>query len=467
MTTPRRFALLTSLFLSGTALAVDEPPIQDTPLSGGAGSVKQFDHNAYSMPQGNLSMTKRLDFSVGNSFFRNPWVEAPSSTAARDGLGPLFNTNSCQGCHLKDGRGNPPAEGETPVSLFLRLSVPTDPKKDAEIIKKIGLKPAPVYGGQLQTAAISGQKPEADLDITWEPITQTLADGSTVTLQRPVYHIKNPNYGPLPKDLLTSPRVAPPMIGLGLLSAVPEAQLMAYADPEDADGDGISGRPNRVWDIEKEETVMGRFGWKAGEPTLVQQAMGAFAGDMGLTSTLMPATDCSPAQQCDRFANGGEPEVSDKIARFIGFYAASLAVPERRDMDKPAVQQGARVFNDIGCAGCHTPKHTTGTVADRPDLSQQTIWPYTDLLLHDMGPALADHRGEFLASGTEWRTQPLWGIGLTQTVNPLAGFLHDGRARTIQEAILWHGGEAEAATDQYRSLDADRRDALLQFLHSL
>lgn len=442
-------------------------PLQTSPDSGGEGTVQQADTNAYSLPQGNLSMTKRLDFSVGNSFFRNPWVEAPASTDARDGLGPLFNTNSCQGCHIKDGRGHPPGVDEPPVSMFLRLAVPADPEQDADLLRMHGFKPAPVYGSQLQTSSLPAAKPEADLRIEWQPVEETLADGTVVELRKPVYHIDNPNYGPMPEDLLISPRVAPQMIGMGLIEAIPDEQINALADPEDADNDGISGKRNQVWDLATEQTVPGRFGWKSGEPSVRQQSMGAFAGDMGLTSSLKPATDCTPEQECDRFTHGGEPEVSDKVADFVTFYAKSLAVPARRNMDNASVQRGAELFNETGCAACHTPRHTTGEVADRPDLSNQTIWPYTDLLLHDMGHRLADGRSEFLADGYEWRTPPLWGIGLAQVVNPQSGFLHDGRARTPEEAILWHGGEAQPAADSYRQMPADERKALIDFLNSL
>jgi len=454
---------------SGQALAESHAgyPIQTSPLTGGEGTVKQADTNAYSLPQANLSMTRRLDFSVGNSFFRNPWVEAPASTDARDGLGPLFNTNSCQGCHVKDGRGHPPSEGEAPVSLFLRLAVPADPEADAELLRRHGFKPAPVYGSQLQTAALPGAKPEADLIVEWQPVIHTLADGSQVELRNPVYRIENPNYGPLPDNLLTSPRVAPPMIGMGLLENIPASDIAAQADPEDANGDGISGRVNLVWNVATDSTAPGRFGWKAAEPDVHHQSMGAFAGDMGLTSSLKPGTDCTPEQKCESYADGGQPEVSDKVAGFVTFYAKSLAVPARRDMDKPSARLGARLFNETGCAACHTPSHTTGEDPERPDLSNQTIWPYTDLLLHDMGPGLADGRNEFLATGNEWRTPPLWGIGLAQLVNPRAGFLHDGRARTLEEAILWHGGEAQGAADRYSSLPRDQRQALIDFLNSL
>jgi CxxC motif-containing protein (DUF1111 family) len=466
----RQLALIGALAIASahvTAQTHAGYPIQTSPATGGGGTVQQSDTNAYSLPQGNLSMTRRLDFSVGNSFFRNPWVEAPASTDARDGLGPLFNTNSCQGCHIKDGRGHPPGVDEPPVSLFLRLAVPADPERDAEILRKHGFKPAPVYGSQLQTAALPAAKPEADLIIEWTPVKKTLADGTVVELRKPVYRIENPNYGPLPEDLLVSPRVAPQMIGMGLLEAIPIEDLQALHDLDDADQNGISGKLNQVWDLATEQTLPGRFGWKAAEPDVHQQSMGAFAGDMGLTSTLKPTTDCMPEQHCERFTHGGDPEVSDKVANFVTFYAKSLAVPARRNLESESVQRGAELFNEIGCAGCHTPRHQTGEVADRPDLSNQTIWPYTDLLLHDMGPALADGRDEFLANGNEWRTPPLWGIGLAQVVNPQAGFLHDGRARTLEEAVLWHGGEAQAAADRYRQMSSEDRTALIDFLNSL
>lgn len=467
MSTRYTLLLTTTLAtLSIPALATDYP-IQDTELSGGQGSVHQFDHNAYSLPMANQSMTKRLDFSVGNSFFRNPWVVAPSSTDARDGLGPLFNTNSCQGCHIKDGRGHPQDEQGPSVSLFLRLAIPADPEQDADMLEKHGFVPAPVYGSQLQTAAIPGALPEADLVVEWQDKTVTLDDGHEVSLRTPTYHIQNPNYGPLPDNLLISPRMAPQMIGLGLLEAIPEADLLARQDLDDTDGDGVSGKANQVWDKATETTTFGRFGWKAAEPNIHQQSLGAFAGDMGLTSSLSPGTDCSAEQACDRFPDGGELEVSDKIADFVTFYASSLAVPARREFNDPDVRRGAALFNDSGCAACHTPNHQTGSIPGRPELSNQSIWPYTDLLLHDLGDALADGRPEFLATGNEWRTAPLWGLGMAQTVLPRTGFLHDGRARTPEEAILWHGGEAQAANDHYRALGANDRNALIRFLESL
>lgn len=237
--------LLGSILLVGTLAGCTEAksyPLQETPDSGGEGTVEKSDHNAFSLPQGNLPMTKRLDFSVGNSFFRNPWVIAPSSTDARDGLGTLFNTNSCQGCHIKDGRGHPPLPGESSVSLFLRLAMPADPVKDADVLEQHGFVPHPVYGSQLQTAAIPGYKPEADLVIDWNEREETLEDGTRVVLREPAYRIDNPQYGLLPADLLISPRVAPPMTGLGLLENIPEESILAATDPDDTDNDGISGK---------------------------------------------------------------------------------------------------------------------------------------------------------------------------------------------------------------------------------
>ncbi|HDZ55421.1 MAG TPA: c-type cytochrome [Pseudomonas xinjiangensis] len=459
-------ALLVALTY-GVSSAGDSYPIQDTPATGGEGTVTQADHNAFSLPQANLPMTKRLDFSVGNSFFRNPWVVAPSSTDARDGLGPLFNTNSCQGCHIKDGRGHPPSADDPSVSLFLRLSVPGNDEEHAEILEQYGFVPEPVYGSQLQTATIPGMRHEADFSVEWETFHEVLADGTKVAMRRPIYSIENANFGPLAEDLQISPRVAPPMIGLGLLEAIAGEDITTAADPDDADGNGISGKANQVWDRSTQTRALGRFGWKAGEPNIMQQSMGAFAGDMGITSALVPLTDCTETQGCEAFSHGGEPEVSDKVANFVAFYASSLAVPARREMNDPQVQAGAELFNRSGCAACHTPRHVTATNPDRPDLSNQVIWPYTDLLLHDMGPGLADHRPEFLADGNEWRTPPLWGIGLAQEVNPRSGFLHDGRAETLEQAILWHAGEAEAATENYRQLPAEEREALIQFLKSL
>jgi CxxC motif-containing protein (DUF1111 family) len=466
---PRRLLPLLALVLA----ACDQQPrfTQAEPgeaLSAGAASVRQYDHNAFSMPAANLAPSRRLDFAVGNSFFRNPWVVAPATTTARDGLGPLFNTNACQNCHIKDGRGHPPApDAASAASLLVRLSLPHDATQ-AELIERLGVIPEPTYGSQLQDMANPGVAPEGKVRLSYRSVPVRFADGTLVELRQPELDISQLGYGALHPDARFSVRVAPPMIGLGLLEAIAEADILANADPEDADGDGISGRPNRVWDRVQQRSVLGRFGWKAGQPNLNQQNADAFANDMGLTSSLIAEGNCTAAQtDCLAAPHGGEPEVSDSILASVLFYSRNLGVPARRDVDSPAVLQGKNLFHQAGCQKCHTPSFTTAAAAAEPELANQSIRPYSDLLLHDMGEGLADNREEFLANGREWRTAPLWGIGLTETVGGHSQFLHDGRARNLLEAILWHGGEAEAAKQQILTFDAEQRAALLAFLNSL
>lgn len=458
-----------SLLLSLAACEPTPPPAEPgEALSGGSTTVQQSDHNAFSLPSANLSPLRRLDFSVGNSFFRNPWVIAPATTTARDGLGPLFNTNACQNCHIKDGRGHPPAaDAASAVSMLVRLSIPAGPADQTSLLHA-GIVPEPVYGGQLQDMAIPGSAPEGKVRIDYRSLPMHFADGTQVDLRQPTLQISQLGYGPLHPDTQFSARIAPPMIGLGLLEAIPMASILANADPDDANGDGISGRANQVWDDERGTTVLGRFGWKAGQPTLNQQNAHAFVGDMGLTTNLLPRDDCTATQiSCLQAVNGGQPEVSDEILALVLFYSRNLGVPARRQVDDLQVRQGKQLFNQAGCSGCHIPSFTTRADAAEPELANQLIRPYSDLLLHDMGNGLADNRPEFLASGREWRTAPLWGVGLTETVNGHSQLLHDGRARNLLEAILWHGGEAEAARQQVLAFDAEQRAALLAFLHSL
>ena len=436
--------------------------------SGGDTTVGKADRNAFSMPSANLSPSRRLDFSVGNSFFRSPWVIAPSTTTARDGLGPLFNTNACQNCHIKDGRGHPPApDAVNSVSMLVRLSIPDQPAY-ARLIEQTGVVPEPVYGAQLQDMAVPGVAPEGKVRVEYQPVLVHFKDGTAVELQKPTLQITQLGYGPMHPDTRFSARVAPPMIGLGLLEAIPEEAILANANK----GKGIAGHPNRVWDDVQQKTVLGRFGWKAGQPNLNQQNVHAFSGDMGLTTSLRPVDDCTPAQtDCLQAPNGngpdGEPEVSDNILRLVEFYTRNLAVPARRDVGSPQVLAGKNLFYQAGCASCHTPTFTTSANAAEPELANQVIHPYSDLLLHDMGDGLADNRTEFAASGRDWRTAPLWGIGLTRTVSGHTRFLHDGRARNLLEAVLWHGGEAEPARQQVLKFDAGQRAALLAFLNSL
>ncbi|MDC5806945.1 c-type cytochrome [Vibrio europaeus] len=437
--------------------------------SGGGTSVKKEGANAFSLPAGNLPMSKRLDFSVGNSFFRNPWVQAPASTDARDGLGPLFNTNGCQNCHIKDGRGHPPEEGDIhAVSMLVRLSIPAMTPEQKKAFIKDGVIPEPTYGGQLQDFALQDQTPEGTIEITYSDVPVTFADGTVVTLRKPDLSITNLGYGEMHPDTQMSARVAPPMIGLGLLESIPDETLKAWADEQDKNSDGISGKVNFVWDVRTNDFAIGRFGWKAGQPNLMQQNAAAFNGDVGLTSNLFPNENCTSKQTiCDDLPNGGSPEVSDNILDFVEFYSQHLAVPIRRNVDKPEVKLGQELFAKVGCDSCHKTNVKTGNREGLPALSNQTIHPYTDMLLHDMGPGLADNRPEYLANGQEWRTQPLWGIGYTKEVNDHTYFLHDGRARNLMEAVLWHGGEAEIAKQKVLKFNQKEREALIAFLNSL
>lgn len=436
-------------------------------LSAGSATVMKFDHNAFSMPSANLSPVRRLDFSVGNSFFRNPWVIAPASTDARDGLGPLINTNACQNCHIKDGRGRPAeVERGNAVSMLVRLSIPAG-SEHTEVVQQRGIAPEPTYGGQLQDMSIPGVAPEGKVRLSYDTQTERFTDGFEVELRAPKVAITELGYGAMHPQTQFSIRVAPQMIGLGLLEAIPEAALLAYSDPDDSNGDGISGRPNRVFDQTTGDTAIGRFGWKAGQPNLNQQNADAFFNDMGLTTSLLTGNSCTDRQlDCLAMPTGGEVEVSDNILRLVLFYTRNLGVPARRNVDSPQILEGKTLFHRAGCQSCHVPKYTTGDAAE-PELANQVIRPYTDLLLHDMGEGLADHRPEFEASGSEWRTPPLWGIGMTETISGHSQFLHDGRARNLLEAILWHGGEAEQAKQTVLGFDSDERSALLAFLESL
>jgi len=441
---------------------------------GAATSMRAPDANAFSHPSTSLDFAGELDFRVGNGLFRKLWVTAPASTRASDGLGPLYNARACQSCHLKDGRGHPPLPGEAQTALFLKLSVPAAPGQLAEelaaIEDYIATAPEPTYGAQLQTFGIAGHPAEARLEIDREEIEVRLSGGEIAQLRKPSYRIADPAYGPMRGDVMTSPRIAQQMIGLGLLEAIPSAEILARADPDDADGDGISGRASVVFSEAFGRTMLGRFGHKAGKATVREQSAAAFAGDIGISTDLHPAGwgDCTPKQAaCRATPHGGEPEAETVALDLVTFYARHLAVPARRNLDDPEALRGKAIFHGIGCAACHTPKHVTARLPEEPALSFQLIWPYTDLLLHDMGEGLADGRPEGVASGREWRTAPLWGIGLTETVTGRASFLHDGRARTLLEAVLWHGGEAQTARDAVVGLEPSDRAALIRFLESL
>ncbi|WP_290697103.1 di-heme oxidoredictase family protein [Amphritea sp.] len=475
--------VLTTIAMATSAVAAIEQhlPEPGEALPGGSTTHhKQLNINAFSQSSANMSFENELNFKLGNGIFKKIWVPAPSSTTASDGLGPLYNARSCQRCHLKDGRGHPPEANwpeDNAVSMFLRLSIPPQNDAQRQLLDsgKASVIPEPTYGGQLQDLAINGLAGEGRMVINYSETTVTLADGAQVRLRHPEYSISNLSYGPLHPQTMLSPRVAPPMIGLGLLEAIDLADIEALADPDDANKDGISGRPNRVWNSFTQQQDLGRFGWKAGNPTLIQQAVGAFSGDMGISTPFAPtaAGDCTNHQtDCLRQPDGNTPlqdnaEASAEMVKLVEFYSRNLAPPARPDFDKPTVLQGKAVFHQSGCAACHQPSFTTASREDMPEQSDQLIWPYTDLLLHDMGEGLADHRPEFLASGSEWKTPPLWGIGLTKTVSGHSYFLHDGRAKNLLEAVLWHGGEGAAARDRVINLQTTERNALMTFLESL
>ncbi|MDE4133839.1 di-heme oxidoredictase family protein [Phaeobacter sp. QD34_3] len=450
-------------------------PYEDRPA--GAATVRaRGDDEAFSQHSANLSFEQELEFKLGNGLFKKIWVFSPASTRASDGLGPLYNARSCQRCHIKDGRGHVPEGPEyRSAAMFLRISVPGPVPSELQAIRDyIGTAPDPTYGRQLQDFSAPGIAPEYRLAIQYEEIPVTLNGGDTVTLRKPSYQATQLGYGPLHPQARLSPRLAPSMIGLGLLEAIPTADILAAADPEDADGDGISGRANLVWSREFQQIMLGRFGLKAGMATVHEQSAAAFSGDIGISTPLFPAAwgDCTDQQHDCRSAPHGDgdargSEIDQPNMDLVTFYARNLAVPARRAPEDPQVLRGKWIFHDSGCASCHRPKFVTHRLNDRPEHSFQLIWPYSDLLLHDMGDGLADHSPEARATGREWRTPPLWGIGLTQQVSARATFLHDGRARTLLEAILWHGGEAEAARDRVISLAPDARADLLRFLESL
>ncbi len=450
-------------------------------MSGGAAtSRKKVNVHAFSQSSANLTFEQEMDFKLGNAMFRKLWVSAPASTVSSDGLGPLFNARSCQRCHLKDGRGQPPAAGTADydlASMLFRLSIPPQNEDQRALLVSghAASIPEPTYGGQLQDFAIQGLDPEGKMFVTYEEVPVEMGDGTVISLRKPTYSIANLNYGPLHPETMISPRVASPMIGLGLLEMIADEDLLVHADPNDADGDGISGRPSKVWSRELDAVAIGRFGWKGGTPSVRQQSGEAFNGDIGISNPIAPVHwgDCTDAQGDCRNAPHGNTakqqdlEAGDQAFKLLVDYARNLAVPARRDVGDATVLRGKHMFYESGCISCHVPKFVTKTDPDRPEHSRQLIWPYTDLLLHDMGPGLADNRPDGVASGQEWRTAPLWGIGLTETVNGHTFFLHDGRARNLSEAILWHGGEAEAAKEAFRTMPKEDRDALLRFLGSL
>jgi len=444
--------------LSSPALAGDL-----SPALGGDTTVDVTGERAFRSIAANAAGMSRARFTFGQQLFNTVWEPAPGSQPTTDGLGPVFNRSACADCHVNNGRGRAPDAPDEPMeSILVRISLHGEGPHG----EPLGV---PGYGDQLQDRSIDGVAAEGTAHMTWETVPGEYADGTPYSLRRPILNFTALAFGELPGDTRVSVRIASPLIGLGLLEAIPERTLRDLADPDDEDQDGISGRINIVWDAVNNREAVGRFGWKANQPSVRQQNAGAAIGDMGLTTPVFPNDNCADGQvACAQVAAdvADSPEIMASFFDPLVRYTQLVGVPRQRDADTPKVLAGLSMFNAIGCSNCHRPTLVTGD-SELEELANQTIHPFTDLLLHDLGLGLADHRHDFLATGREWRTAPLWGIGLTLDVSGFEAYLHDGRARTLSEAILWHGGEAEPVREAFRALNEAQRDELLAFLQSI
>lgn len=426
----------------------------DERLSGGMATVFDETSGAFGHEIAGLSERDEAVHELGDVGFEQTFVTAPAPI--NSGLGPIFNNVSCVACHHNDGKGTPTA-GTTNSSLLFRLSVPGTDEHG-------GPKPIDGFGGQLQDLAVFGHPAEAQVEISYIDSIITYVEGQTVSLRKPIYTVTNP-YMPLPANYLISPRLAPPVFGLGLLENIPEATILSFADEFDADGDGISGKANYVWNWLSKQKELGRFGLKASNPKVLTQTAGAYNQDMGVTSYVVPKESAWGQAQFDGLED--DSELPDTLVDAVAFYVKTLAVPARRNVNDPQVKAGKALFSSIGCAACHKPVVQTGVNLNLAALNNQRIQPYTDLLVHDMGSGLSDGRPDFLADGNEWRTSPLWGVGLFEKTNGIPYFLHDGRARSIEEAILWHGGEGEKSKNKFVQLSKSERDLVIKFVKSL
>lgn len=449
--------------------AVGQGPLEEVDLSAGSFTTARADRQAFSEPAAVLDTRQRQLFMAGRSVFQRQWASV-NSLNGDWGLGPTFIADRCSACHVNTGRGKPPESGEQMLSMLVRLSIPGEDEHGAP-------KPHPNYGDQLQNRALDGTSVdlayagapvprEADVYLDWEEHTFAFPDGETVELRSPKLRIENLNFGPLGADVMTSARIAQPIFGLGLLEAVPDDTLKDIARKQKAAG--FNGRLNYVWDSINKHQASGRFGWKANQPSLKQQTVSAAIGDMGVASKFSPDQNCPPVQSiCARHLPGNVPELGTREIDTVELWLRGLAVPARRNMRDPQVQRGGKLFTQAQCAVCHVPELKTATSTEMRQLANLTFRAYTDMLLHDMGEELADGRPDFLAGPRDWRTPPLWGLGLSQTVSGSAAMLHDGRARNVAEAILWHGGEADAAREAFRNMPKADRNALARFVESI
>lgn len=455
---------------------------------------------AFRNPAANLTEAEIELHLKGDALFEANFSD--DVTRADYGLGPVFNNTNCNACHAKDGRGALPVVpfGQEWVqlkqneSIFLRISIEDGKAHEKNAANNFGA-PVPVPGFSDQLFHLGSMYAREDIPgagqaqvwMKHEYSSFTYPDGEVVQLRKPVFKItgaydeyfdsvtgevKSRLYE---KDVKTSPRMGTPMIGLGLLEAIKESDILALA-ARDLSAEGVRGKPNWVLDIQKimagdvYPISMGRFGLKNNTPSVFHQGLGALRGDIGVTNYAFPKESIAGTALFEQFKkNAPYPSViesSKEVADALVFYSQTLAIPARRKVSEPEVIRGAEIFHQVNCTSCHQPSFTTGK-HEINAFSNQKIYPYTDMLLHDMGEGLADGRQDFEANGRQWKTRPLWGLGQTQTINPRAGFLHDGRARTMEEAILWHGGEANYSKGKFTNLPKQDRIALIQFIRSL
>ena len=434
-------------------------------------------HTAYLQAVPGLQGSQKQMFRDGEKAFNTLWIAVPEDQISKWwdlsqpgpggsewGLGPTFLAQSCVSCHIQAGRGRTLDSGGGPVFLqSLRLSVPGEGPHG-------GPKPEPNYGTQIQSFDSSQKENirfgEGEVHVHWKTSNFSFPDGSSIELRQPVVKLEKLGFGPLAPDVMTSLRNSQAIFGLGYLEAVSEDDILALSKWQKTLG--LNGRPNYVRDDLNDRMSLGRFGWKANQPSLKQQLAAAFLGDIGTTSTIYPNQNCPSIQKdCIAAKHSGKPELREEFWEALTFWVSALDAPTPRGRDNASVIRGEKLFDAAKCSQCHIPQLTTGKSSLLPQISGKTIRPYTDLLLHDMGPELADGRPDFKAGGRDWRTPPLWGIGLSKQVNGSTNFLHDGRARNLLEAIVWHGGEAAASRDLFAKLSEEERNDVISFLGSL
>ncbi len=424
--------------------------------------TNKIEKNSIVKPIKSLNNYDMDRFILGRSFFRIPWVESPSATTARDGLGPLFNANTCISCHFLNGRGVLYTKNnELSRSLVVRLSISSNNSNlHQEESYKNGFVKEPVYGAQLAINSIYGVKYEGKPSLEFNNVKVTFFDGEEAILLKPKYSLKELNYGKLNKNAIISFRLAPTLMGMGLIELISDEAILANEDIEDKNNDGISGKANRVYSVLTKKIELGRYSWKASSATVLEQIAKALHNDMGLTTFLYSYENCTKKQKkCNEaiVTNKYQFDVTEDRLKAIEYYLTHLKI--YKPTEDKNFKKGLKLFRSIGCASCHITSFETKI---------GEIRPYSDFLLHDMGEELADGRVEFQATGNEFRTAPLWGLALHEKINnEKPRLLHDGRARSFQEAILWHGGEATSAKLNYMNLSKEKREKLIKFLGTL